>query len=89
MGAITRGFANRVKAGGGGSKVLLNTTTVSSDVSAVNFDNTLVTSAFNTYCILIEYMETDKGSVNAFQLKLSTDHGSSVVSQINRSLLII
>ena len=84
MGAITRGFANRVKAGGGGSKVLLNTTTVSSDVSAVNFDNTLVTSAFNTYCILIEYMETDNGSGNAGQLKLSTDNGSSFVSQIDQ-----
>ena len=84
MGAITRGFANRVKAGGGGSKVLLNTTTVSSDVSAVNFDNTLVTSAFNTYCILIEYIETDNGSGNAGQLKLSTDNGSSFVSQIDQ-----
>ena len=54
MGAITRGFANRVKAGGAGSRVLLNTTTVSSDVTAINFDNTLVTNAFNTYCILID-----------------------------------
>ena len=84
MGAITRGFANRVKAGGGGSKVLLNTTTVSSDVTAVNFDNTLVTSAFSTYCILIEWIETDESTGNAGQLKLSTNNGTSFVSQIDQ-----
>ena len=85
MGAKTRTIANNVTSSlGTGSRVLLNTTTVSSDVTAINFDNTLVTSAYSTYCILIEWMETDNGSGNAGQLKLSTNNGTSFVSQIDQ-----
>tara|TARA_B100000902_G_C27209275_1_gene863421 strand:- start:242 stop:832 length:591 start_codon:yes stop_codon:yes gene_type:complete len=88
MGAITRTLANNLTTGLGASptRKLLNTTTVSSDVSNINFDNTLITTTYQAYEILIEFLQTDHSSGNEIQMAYSTDNGSSFVSTLDEVL---
>ena len=71
---------------GGGSRTLLNTTTVSSDVSAINFDSSLITSTYQVYEILIEFLQTDSSSGNEIQMAYSNDNGSSFLSTLDEVL---
>ena len=71
---------------GGGAKTLLNTTTVSSDVSNINFDNSLITTTYQVYEIIIEFLQTDAGSGNTIQMSYSSDNGSSFKSSIDEML---
>ena len=70
----------------GGAKKLLNTTTVSSDVSAINFDNSLITSTYQVYEIIIEFLQTDASSGNEIRMKYSNDNGSSFESGLDEML---
>ena len=71
---------------GGGAKTLLNTTTVSSDVSNINFDNSLITTTYQVYEIIIEFLQTDAGSGNEIQMAYSSDNGSSFKSSLDEVL---
>ena len=71
---------------GGGAKTLLNTTTVSSDVSNINFDNSLITSTYQVYEIIIEFLQTDASSGNEIQMAYSNDNGSSFLSTLDEML---
>ena len=73
-------------AASGGAKKLLNTTTVSSDVSAINFDNSLITSTYQVYEIIIEFLQTDASSGNEIRMKYSNDNGSSFESGLDEML---
>lgn len=60
----------------GASLVLLNTTTISSPVGDVSFDNTLITTTYNYYVVVMSGVSC---SVNNFDLyaQLSNDNGST------------
>ena len=81
-GATAPGWA----AASGGAKKLLNTTTVSSDVSAINFANSLITSTYQVYEIIIEFLQTDASSGNEIRMKYSNDNGSSFESGLDEML---
>jgi len=71
---------------GGGAKTLLNTTTVSSDVGSINFDNSLITASYGAYEIIIEFLQTDAGSGNEIQMAYSSDNGGNFKSSLDEVL---
>jgi hypothetical protein len=71
---------------GGGAKTLLNTTTVSSDVSNINFDSSLITTTYQVYEIIIEFLQTDSSSGNEIQMQYSSNNGSSFESGLDEVL---
>ena len=70
--------------GVGGSMVLLNTTTITSDTTNLDFNSSLITSTYAVYEIIIEYMSSANSSAIDTNLKLSADNGSSFVSSIDQ-----
>ena len=62
-----------------GAMVLLNTTTISSGTSNVNFDNTLITSSYKSFIFkgVNVHLATDSSSL---LLKFSSDNGSTITS---------
>lgn len=67
-----------------GNRVLLNTTTVTTDTTNIDFDNTLITSTYGIYEIFIEYMSSASSSAVDTDINLSTDNGSSFISSIDQ-----
>ena len=63
----------------GSSLVLLNTTTISSAVANVNFDNTLITTTYNSYKILIEGLSSSADDFD-LDIQVSRNNGTSFVS---------
>ena len=82
MGTITRRIANNLTLGTG--RVLLNTTTITTDTGNLDFDNSLITATYGIYEIHIEYMSAAESSATDGYLKLSADNGSSFTSQIDQ-----
>ena len=70
--------------GVGGSMVLLNTTTITSDTTNLDFNSSLITSTYAVYEIIIEYMSSANSSAIDTNFKLSADNGSSFVSSIDQ-----
>ena len=67
-----------------GSRTLLNTTTITTDTTNIDFNSSLITADYGVYEIMIEYMSSAHGSVVDTDLQLSADNGSSVVSSIDQ-----
>ena len=67
-----------------GSMVLLNTTTITSDTTNLDFNSSLITSTYAVYEIIIEYMSSANSSAVDTNFKLSADNGSSFVSSIDQ-----
>ena len=82
MGAITRRVANNLTLGSG--RVLLNTTTITTDTGNLDFNSSLITATYGIYEIHIEYMSAAESSATDGYLKLSADNGSSFTSQIDQ-----
>ena len=82
MGAITRRIANNLTLGSG--RVLLNTTTITSDTATLNFDNTLITATYGIYEVFIEYMSSANGTATDGHFQLSPDNGSNFSTSIDQ-----
>jgi len=67
-----------------GSMVLLNTTTVTSDTTNIDFNSSLITSTYGIYEIVIEYLSSANSSAVDTDINLSTDNGSSFISSIDQ-----
>tara|TARA_R100001443_G_scaffold24931_1_gene37575 strand:+ start:40 stop:762 length:723 start_codon:yes stop_codon:yes gene_type:complete len=81
--AGTLGSSVVVPASIGASLVLLNTTTISSAVPSVSFDNTLITTTYNAYRIIFTGVSTDASSdVDDFDFYcvFSNDNGSNTIN---------
>lgn len=61
----------------GTNMVLLNTTTISSSVSNVNFDSTLITSTYKSYKIIAVNLHVASDS-NSLGVQLSADNGTTM-----------
>ena len=64
---------------GGGEKTLLATTTVSSAVSGITFDNTYFTSSYRDYVLTASQLDYTSDSQRTY-LTISSDNGSSFKS---------
>ena len=65
----------------GSSLVLLNTTTISSAVAHVSFDNTLITTTYNAYRVIFTGVGKAGTADNFdFYCQFSNDNGSSTIS---------
>ena len=82
MGTITRRVANDLTLGSG--RVLLNTTTITSDTANIDFNSSLITSNYGIYEVHIEYMSSANGSPVDGHFKLSADNGSSFSTSIDQ-----
>ena len=69
---------------GGGTHTLLNTTTVTSDTTNIDFNSSLITATYPMYEIVIEYLSSANSSSVDTDLQLSADNGSSFVSSIDQ-----
>ncbi len=67
-----------------GSMVLLNTTTVTTDTTNIDFNSSLITSTYGIYEIVIEYLSSASSSSVDTDINLSTDNGSSFISSIDQ-----
>mgnify|MGYP003130071638 FL=1 len=69
--------------------VLLNTTTVSSATSSVDFDSSLITDTYKTYKMVVSDVVGATDS-NTLCLRLSADNGSNITSSgYNRALALV
>ena len=68
----------------GASLVHLNTTTISSAVGDVQFDNTLITTTYNYYVVVIQGVSSSADNFDLYA-HLSIDNGSSKVSHRSAS----
>ena len=69
----------QVPASAGSSLVLLNTTTISSGVAGVIFDNSLITTTYNAYKIIFQGLSSD-GADFDLEAKFSNDNGSNFIN---------
>lgn len=74
--AGTLGSSVVVPASIGASLVLLNTTTISSPVGDVQFNNTLITTTYNYYVVVMQGLSASADNFDFFAY-LSNDNGSS------------
>ena len=72
--------------GVGGSLVKLSSSTFSSSTASVNYDNTLITSAYDIYAIHIVGVNGTGTSANVIRVRLSADNGSTMRTTGYRSL---
>ncbi len=73
----------QVPAASGGSMVLLNTTTISSNTAHINWDNTIITSTYNMYKVSFQGIsKAATGGASNFDpsLRFSVDNGSNFVT---------
>ena len=82
MGAITRRVANNLTLGSG--RVLLNTTTITSDTANIDFNSSLITATYGIYEVHIEYMSSANGSATDTHFKLSPNNGSTFSASIDQ-----
>jgi len=82
MGAITRRVANNLTLGSG--RVLLNTTTITSDTANIDFNSSLITATYGIYEVHIEYMSSANSSATDTHFKLSPDNGSNFSTSIDQ-----
>ena len=82
MGAITRRVANNLTLGSG--RVLLNTTTISSDTANIDFNSSLITATYGIYEVQIEYMSSANSGSTDGHFKLSPDNGSNFSTSIDQ-----
>tara|TARA_A100001515_G_C4569272_1_gene209185 strand:- start:156 stop:1439 length:1284 start_codon:yes stop_codon:yes gene_type:complete len=72
---------------GSGGLVLLNSTSVSSGTSSVDFNNSLITSTYKVYVFhVINLFDSVTSGSNGFGLRFSSDNGSTVVSSGYRTV---
>lgn len=82
--AGTLGSSVVVPASIGASVVHLNTTTISSPVAHVSFDNTLITTTYNYYVVVIQGISSSADNFDLYA-HLSRDNGSSKISYVSAS----
>ena len=75
----TLGSSSTIPASIGSSLVLLNTTTISTAVANVNFDNTLITTTYNTYKVTIEGLSSSADDFD-LDMMVSNNNGTSFIS---------
>ena len=75
----TLGSSVVVPASLGASLVLLNTTTVSSAVASVSFDNTLITATYNAYRVVFTGVSSSADDFDMY-CQFSNDNGSSRIN---------
>ena len=75
----TLGSSVTVPASIGASLVLLNTTTISTAVTAVSFDNTLITTTYNAYKIVLQGLSSQADDFDA-EAEFSNNNGTSSIT---------